>query len=118
MHARWKELNTLMGFIELGLPEGISFYSADDARVFQLRGQSGGVATSGMVYLVTPNNFVYSMLIPMPWIQDPHGNRVLIHNFVNEGVRNFQMNLAAEAARPFSPDGGDLGGADLRPERS
>lgn len=117
MHGRWKELNTLMGFIELGLPEGIEFYSADEARVFQMRGQSGGVATAGMVYLATSNNFVYGLQLPMRWIEDPHGYRKEIHEFVNEGVRKFQLCLAENEARRFDPDGGDMGSPDLRPER-
>jgi hypothetical protein len=48
-------LNLIINELKKELPNGVMFYELDDKHIFDLRGQSGGIITAVVCYLVTKN---------------------------------------------------------------
>lgn len=100
------------------LPSNMSLYRVDGKALFELRGESGGISSSLVYYIVQDkpmvldkdgnNNYArYCGKIPI--------NVILSFNYLNEHIHTslfkFQTHLTENfhKVKTFNPDGGDLG---------
>lgn len=122
MNLRKQELNALLGEIEMSFPTNIRWYSVDGIRAFELRGQSGGVVSSVVAYLVTKVgeiNYRFGMRFVGKELEAPFDFRIEIREFVKEQVDEFLRRLGNPSDEDrFDPDGGDMGVPTLRVKRS
>ena len=121
MNLRLKELNALLGEIEFSFPDLIRWYSIDGNRVFEIRGQSGGVTSSVIAYLVAKLSGIHyrlGMRFVSAELEAPFDNRMIIREFVMSQVDEFSRHLENPTNEDkFDPDGGDMGTPALRIKR-
>jgi hypothetical protein len=111
MISRFKELEFIIDSIEYEIKGRSEFYSVDGRKLFQLRGQSGGVLGSAICYLIKTvgeKNYSYGIEFPALWMADPHRNRFNIHAHVLSCLEKFERKIEENTAYQFF-DGGDLG---------